>query len=270
MSSWLKEISARSQPCKRPATSEKTWWLILDQRRDPARCAAWLNQPGRNEFMTLFAGTPLAPLIEASPWLVEVVPGSPAAREAEAFCHRQLGWIATAKPGATLKSMADHLGTLFVLSDPHGGQSLINLQKPAAWTALLASADPVTWRHLVAPFSALYIPTAEGSWRKWPAPEELAGDPPLIRLDRVTEQALKESSRAWWLSAATGTPMEALPDHWLARLAALNSARITRGSHLLRLLPLIQREAPLTPQEQATLAMDAPARKKTNALENVA
>lgn len=270
MSGWLSGIDARSDALERLPTRRQTWWLVLDQRRAAARCAAWLNEEGRQAFFTLFAGTALASLTPASPWLVEITPGTPAAAEAERFCHQRLGWLATTTPGTTLKHIASHLGTLFVLPDAHNGQALINLQKPETWTALLASADAVTWHHLMAPFTAVYTPTPQGGWRQWSSADALEGDPPRLQLDLFMEQALKESSRAWWLSGATGTPMEALPPVWLDRLAALNRARITRASHLLRLMSLIQREAPLSQQEQATLAMDAPARKKTHALEKLA
>ncbi len=274
MSGWLSGIGARSTSLQATSLNRlpgngASWWLVLDQRRAPARCAAWLNEEGRQEFFTLFAGTELASLIPASPWLVEVAPGSPAAREAEAFCHQRLGWIATAGQDATLQSIAEHLQSLFVLPDPRNRPALITLQKPDTWTALLASADAVTWHLLGAPFSAIYTPTPQGGWRQWQATKTLPGDPPRLHLDLLMEQALKESSRAWWLSGATGTPMEALPQAWLDRLAALNRARITRASHLERLLPLIQREAALTEQEQAALAMNAPARKKTHALETL-
>ncbi|RUR52861.1 DUF4123 domain-containing protein [Vreelandella populi] len=269
MSGWLSGIEERSEPLEHLPIDNQSWWVVLDQRRASKACAAWLNQEGRKEFITLFAGTPLASLIAASPWLVEVVPGSPAALEAEAFCHQRLGWMATGKPGATLESIAEHLRSLFVLPDPHGGQTLVNIQQPITWQTLLASTDATMFQHLMAPFSALFTPTPQSAWRQWQVSFSEVQISFPVYLNRTMEEALKKSQHAWWLSGAAKVPMEALSESWLMRLQILNEAGITRPDHLQRLLPLIQRPGAFTEQERVTLSMNAPARKKIKELESL-
>lgn len=273
MSGWLTRIGERSQRVEALSgcfAAQRPAYLVLDQRRAPERCAALVGQPGWHDFLTLFAGTSLAPLIEASPWLVELKLGSQAWQAAAALCQEQrCGWAFQPAQDARLDDLADHLRRLFVLDDPHGGQSLVNLQDPTAWTALLAAGSDTAYAQLIGPLGQVVTPTPLPHWQAW-QPAEATGDAEALSLSHELEQALKESPRAWWLSSATETPLQELPEAWLQRLGRLKTEGIKQAHHLQRLLPLICQESEhfSQPVEQG-LRADLPTRKKVQVLESL-
>ncbi|EWH03596.1 DUF4123 domain-containing protein [Halomonas sp. BC04] len=243
MPGWLNRLAERSHPVDSPAAGfdgHRPLYVVLDQRRAPERCAELVGQPGWIDFLTLFAGTPLSPLLEASPWLIELTPGSEAWQVAAALCHDQrIGWAFQPAQNARLDALADHLRPLFVLDDPHGGQSLVNLQDPTAWTALLAASSDTAYTQLIGPLGKVVTPTPQRHWQTWQPAEEV-GEAEAPSLTHELERALKESPRAWWLSQATDRPLQELPAEWLERLARLDAGGITRWRDRKRLLPLIR------------------------------
>ncbi|MGR2740813.1 DUF4123 domain-containing protein [Billgrantia sp. Q4P2] len=273
MPGWLTRIGERSQRVDTLASgfaAHRSAYLVLDQRRAPERCAALVGQPGWHDFLTLFAGTPLAPLLEASPWLIELRMGSQAWQAATALCQEQrIGWAFQPAQDARLDGLADHLRQLFVLDDPHGGQSLVNVQDPTAWTAMLAAGSATAYAQLIGPLGKVVTPTPLPHWQAW-QPAEATGDAEALSLSHELEQALKESPRAWWLSRATDTPLQALPPEWLVRLGRLEAVGIKQAHHLQRLLPLICQDSEhfSQPVEQG-LRADLPARKKVQVLESL-
>ncbi|MBA2778030.1 DUF4123 domain-containing protein [Billgrantia kenyensis] len=284
MSSWLTRLPERTRD-----TGELTSWvdaqrpayLVLDQRRYPEASADLLGQAGKCDFVTLFATTPLAPLIDASPWLIELDVGSEAWQHGEALCREQrLGWAFQPAHNAGLDDLADHLRRLFVLDDSHGGQSLINIQDPTAWTALLAAGSDNAYAQLIGPLGQVITPTPLTHWQAW-QPVDTAGKPPggtihdakAPPLTHAVEQALKDGPRAWWLSRVTQTPLSALPPVWLERLKRLEAAGIHQAHHIQRLLPRVrQAQHPETDwwsQASTMERLDAamPAWQKVDALE---
>ncbi|NIC04214.1 DUF4123 domain-containing protein [Billgrantia bachuensis] len=242
MSGWLNRIAERSQRVDTLASgfaAHRPAYLILDQRRAPECCAALVGQPGWHDYLTLFAGTPLAPLLEASPWLIELRIGSQAWQAAEALCREQrIGWLFQPAQSTSLNDLADHLRRLFVLDDPHGGQSLVNVQDPTAWAALLAAGSDTAYTQLIGPLGQVATPTPLPHWQAWQPVEADATETPA--LTHELEQALRESQRAWWLSTATDTPLQELPPEWLERLGRLAEVGISRWRDRRRLLPLIR------------------------------
>ncbi|MCC5884351.1 MAG: DUF4123 domain-containing protein [Halomonas sp.] len=281
MPGWLNRIDERSHPVESPAAGfdgRRPLYAVLDQRRAPERCAALVGQPGWNDYLTLFAGTPLAPLLDASPWLIELTPGSEAWQAIRSLCTGQrLGWAFQTAQATSLDDLADHLRRLFVLDDPHGGQSLVNLQDAAAWTALLAAASDTVYAQLIGPLGQVVTPTPLSPWQVWQpvdAAGEAAGDAvnasKAPSLPHELEHALKEVPRAWWLSRATDTPIQALPGAWLERLARLEAAGIKQAHHLKRLLPLISQEGEhFSSSIEQELRANLPIRKKVQVLENL-
>ncbi|MGR4066480.1 DUF4123 domain-containing protein [Billgrantia sp. C5P2] len=243
MPGWLTRIGERSQRVDTLASgfaAHRPAYLVLDQRRAPERCAALVGQPGWHDYLTLFAGTPLAPLLEASPWLIELRMGSQAWQAATALCQEQrIGWAFQPAQDARLDGLSDHLRQLFVLDDPHGGQSLVNVQDPTAWTAMLAAGSATAYAQLIGPLGKVVTPTPLPHWQAW-QPAEATGDAEALSLSHELEQALKESPRAWWLSRATDTPLQALPPEWLVRLGRLAEGGISSWRGRQRLLPLIR------------------------------
>ncbi|MCE8001864.1 DUF4123 domain-containing protein [Billgrantia ethanolica] len=273
MPGWLSRIEERSQRIETLSGSfeaQRSVYAVLDQRRAPERCAALVGQPGWHDYLTLFAGTPLSPLLEASPWLVELTPGGDAWQAIGSLCAGQrLGWLFQPVQATPLNELADHLRRLFILDDPHGGQSLVNLQDAAAWTALLAASSDTAYAQLIGPLGQVITPTPLTHWQRWqPAVEHNEAEAPA--LTETMEQALKESPRAWWLSRATETPLSALPPAWLERLGRLDTAGIKQAHYLKRLLPLICQESEsFSPSVEQELRADLPMRKKVQALESL-
>ncbi|MBD3895309.1 DUF4123 domain-containing protein [Halomonas sp. ML-15] len=273
MSGWLKHIAERGHPVDSPATSfggHRPAYMVLDQRRASGRCADLIGQPGWRDFLTLFATTPLAPLIDASPWLIELDVGSVAWHSGETLCREQhLGWIFQPAQATSLNDLADHLRRLFVLDDPHGGQSLVNLQAPTAWTALLAASSDTAYAQLIGPLGRVVTPTPLSHWQVW-QPVDDADNVEIPPLTQTLEIALKESPRGWWLSQATDTPLQALPAEWLERLGQLEAAGIHQAHHLQRLLPKVcEDDADWWAQASTMQLLQAarPAWQKVDALE---
>jgi hypothetical protein len=287
MSGWLNRIDERGHGIAHPETGfagHCPVYAVLDPRRAPERCAALVGQPGWHDYLTLFAGTPLSPLLEASPWLVELTPGSDAWQAIVSLCTAQrLGWLFQPVQATPLNELADHLRSLFILDDPHGGQSLVNIQDAAAWTALLAASSDTAYAQLIGPLGQIITPTSLTHWQRWQpvdAASEATGgsvhDANALSLTHVLEHALKEVPRAWWLSQATETPLSALPPAWMERLGRLEAAGIHQAHHLQRLMPKVkQAQNPETDWwAQATtlevLQAAMPAGKKVDALETSA
>lgn len=243
MPGWLSNISERSRQVECLEGHFKhgqTAYVLLDQRHAVEQCRSLLSLTGKRDFVVLFAGTPLSPLLEASPWLLDLEVGSEAWRYAQTLCQQRLGWVCQGRADQTLLSIANHLGALFVLDDPHGGKSLINLQQPAVYTALLASASNSIYPHWLSPLAQVATPTPQGQWLMWQVKEPTSTTPERWQLTTEMEEALKESQQAWWLSNTTTTPFEELPRNWLERLKKCAGCGIKRGRDLMRLLAVIQ------------------------------
>nr|WP_287018583.1 DUF4123 domain-containing protein [Halomonas sp.] len=243
MPGWLSNISERSRRVDRPEGSLKhgqTVYVVLDQRRSPDQCRSLLSLSGKRDFIALFAGTPLSPLLEASPWLLDIEVGSEAWHFAKMLCQQRLGWVCQPLPNETLYSTADCLQALFMLDDPHGGKSLINLQQPAAWIALLASAPASIYSHWLNSLHQVATPTPQGQWLVWQTNAPFSATSERWQLSAAMEAALKESQQAWWLSDTTKIPLEELPRNWLERLKKCSGCGIKRGRDLMRLLAAIQ------------------------------
>lgn len=242
MPGWLNQLAERG--CAADNLSEivtgQRGFVVLDQRRSPEQCRPLLSLTGKRDFVTLFAGTPLSPLLDASPWLLDIEVGSEAWHCAEKLCQQRLGWVCQPQADQALHSIADHLRALFVLDDPHGGKSLINLQQPAAWTALLASAPASVYSHWLSPLNRVAITTPQGLWSIWKADTPTSPAPDRWQLTADMEAALKESQQAWWLSEHTKEMLSTLPDQWIKRISKCTQYGITKGRHLARLLPAIQ------------------------------
>ncbi|MCW4152598.1 DUF4123 domain-containing protein [Halomonas sp. 18H] len=242
MSSWLNQLAERCYPADNLAgmVTGQRGFVVLDQRHSPEQGRPLLSLPGKRDFATLFAGTSLSPLLEASPWLLDVEVGSEAWHYAEKLCQQRLGWVCQPPADQTLQSIADHLRALFVMDDPHGGKSLINLQQPAAWTALLASAPASVYSHWLNPLGQVATPTPQGQWSIWQADAPASPAPERWQLTADMEAALNESQQAWWLSEHTEEKLSTLPDQWVKRISKCAQYGITKGRHLARLLPAIQ------------------------------
>ncbi|MCB8887984.1 DUF4123 domain-containing protein [Vreelandella malpeensis] len=270
MSGWLSLLAERSRSAESLSgmVTVKHGYVLLDQRRAPEQCRAILERDGQQDFLTLFAGTPLSPLIEASPWLVEVDVGSSAWYYAETLCQKRLGWLCLPRPDQTLQSLADHLRLLFVLADPHGGRSLINLQQPAAWMALLASAPSSVYEHVMSPFQLVATPTPQGQWLVWQVRTETSSTHDEGHLTTEMEAALKDSQQVWWLSRMTNRPLSDVRAYWLIKMNALMAAGITRSDHLKRLLPVMTGESEaFDTQIEDVLNKPIPSRQKVKQLE---
>lgn len=242
MSGWLNQLAERCRPVDNLSEMEKgqRGFVVLDQRRSPEQCRPLLDMPGKHDFITLFAGTALSSLNDASPWLFEIDTDSEAWRYAQSLCQQRLGWVCQPQADQSLQSSADHLRPLFVMDDPHGGKSLVNLQQPAAWIALLASAPASIYSHWLTPLHQVATPTPQGQWLVWQANVPSSSTPERWQLSAEMETALNESQQAWWLSNATTTPLEELPSNWLERLKKCAECGIKRGRDLMRLLAAIQ------------------------------
>ncbi|WP_447894189.1 DUF4123 domain-containing protein [Vreelandella sp. GE22] len=272
MSDWLRQMAERSRAAYSLAEVAvgQRGYVVLDQRRAPEQCRSILGREGRQEFMTLFAGTSLSPLLEASPWLVEVGVGSDAWHYAEKLCQKRLGWMCLPSSGQTLQSITDHLRSLFVLADPHGGTSLINLQQPAVWMALLASAPISVYNHWLRPFQQVATPTPQGQWLVWQVQARTTDASDVGQLTSEMEVALKESQQAWWLSRMANVPLGSLRAVWLVKIKVLMEAGITRSDHLKRLFPMIISESEvLSSPIKEVLGKPLPSRKKVQQLEHL-
>ncbi|MCG7591829.1 MULTISPECIES: DUF4123 domain-containing protein [unclassified Halomonas] len=273
MSRWLSQLAERTrhaQTLTGNLTAGQTAYMVLDQRRAPEQSRTLLACEGKRDFTSLFAGTALSPLLDASPWLLELSVGSAAWRHAQTLCHQRLGWVCQPAPDQTLLSLANYLQTLFVLDDPQGGKSLINLQQPSVWSALLASAPPTCYAQCSLLLGQVATPTPQSQWLLWQPGTSEEPATPTWSLTSDMETALKESQQAWWLSRMTETPLTSLPAVWLARMNTLVSAGISRSDHLKRLLPLMTDESDRRHEQlDDILHYHLPTRQKVQQLERL-
>lgn len=242
MPGWLSLLEERCDPADNLAgmVTGQRGFVVLDQRRSPEQCRPLLSLTGKRDFVTLFAGTPLSPLLDSSPWLLDIEVGSEAWHYAEKLCQQRLGWVCQPQAEQTLQTVANHLRPLFVMDDPHGGKSLVNLQQPAAWIALLASAPASIYSHWLTPLHQVATPTPQGQWSIWQADAPTSPAPDRWQITADMESALNESQQAWWLSEHTKEMLSTLPDQWVKRISKCTQYGITKGRHLARLLPAIQ------------------------------
>ncbi|WP_052719351.1 DUF4123 domain-containing protein [Halomonas sp. HG01] len=271
MPGWLARLPERAYLSGEPEawlSTERPLVMVLDQRRASEASRALLGHEGIHEHVPLFAATSLAPLQEAGPWAVRLEPGSDAWRVGEALCReRRLGWCCQPLPTTDGDDLIAHLQGLFVWADPHGGQSLVNLQDPAALTALLAGAEPATLADVLGPFGELATPTPLGQWQAWQCPEPNDALDASRRLTVDMEAALKEAPQAWFLAERQGIRLDEVDAIWLEGLAVLNRHGITRARHLESLLPYVQQMAWRESEEsRKILDSDQPAWRKVKAL----
>lgn len=275
MPEWLNRLAERGASVENLdawRAPDRPCYVILDQHRAPVVSRQVLYAEGYRECQPLFAGTSLEPLMEDSPWCLIVAPGSVAWRLATTLCAEQrLGWVCQPPSGSPADVVLDVMQPRFILQDSHGGRSLVNLQDPAVWTALLGSVGDSALAAWLSPLGRVATPTPQGSWWGWcdvPPADTL----PLVMSVRM-EQAMRQSPRAWWLSQATRTPLPTLPPLWLERLLRLIEAGISKPRHLERLLPPITQEPIpgeedwwMRPATQDTLHMALPPSQKVDAL----
>ncbi|MFG6139170.1 DUF4123 domain-containing protein [Halomonas sp. B23F22_10] len=271
MHGWLARLPERAYLSGEPEawlSTERPLVMVLDQRRASEASRALLGHEGIHEHVPLFAVTPLAPLQEAGPWALWLEAGSDAWRVGEALCReRRLGWCCQPLPTTPFAELVAHLQGLFVWDDPHGGQSLVNLQDPVALTALLASAEPATLAHVLAPLGELASPTPQGHWQAWQRPETNDALDASRRLTPDMEAALKAAPQAWFLAERLGVRLDEVDADWLEGLALLNRHGITRARHLEGLLPYVQRAAWRESEEsREILGSGQPAWRKVKAL----
>ncbi|MCK2184374.1 DUF4123 domain-containing protein [Halomonas getboli] len=271
MPGWLARLPERAYLSGEPEawlSPERSLVMVLDQRRASEASGALLGHEGIHEHVPLFAATPLAPLQEAGPWAVLLEPGSDAWCVGEALCReRRLGWCCQPLPTTDIAELIAHLQDLFVWADPHGGQSLVNLQDPAALTALLASAEPAALAQILSPLGELAIPTPTGHWQAWKRLEAADALDAPPRLTPDMEAALKAAPQAWFLAERLGGRLDEVDAAWLEGLAVLNRHGITRARHLESLLPYVQQTAWRESEESCEiLDSDQPAWRKVKAL----
>ncbi len=244
MPEWLARLPERARISGEPEawlSTERPLVMVLDQRRASEASRELLGREGVHEHVPLFAATPLAPLLEAGPWCLRLEADSEAWRGGEALCReRRLGWCCQPPLNVAFADLIAHLQRLFVWADPQGGQSLVNLQDPAALTALLGSAEPATLARILAPLGELATPTPQGRWQAWRdiEPGEASDASPRLTLDM--EAALKAAPQAWFLAERLGLRLDEVDAAWLEGLAVLNRHGITRARHLDSLLPLLR------------------------------
>lgn len=271
MSEWLARLPERARLSGEPEawlSTELPLVMVLDQRRASQASRELLGREGVHEHVPLFAATPLSPLQEAGPWAVRIEAGSDAWRAGEALCReRRLGWCCQPSTTTAFAELIAHLQGLFVWADPHGGQSLVNLQDPAALTALLGSAEPAMLAHIRAPFGELATPTPSGHWQAWQGIEPGDATDASPRLTPDMEAALKSAPQAWFLAERLEIRLDEVNADWLEGLAMLNRHGITRARHLESLLPYVQRAAWREREEsRQILDTDQPAWRKVKAL----
>jgi hypothetical protein len=271
MPEWLARLPERTLLSGEPdawLSDKRPLVMVLDQRRASEASRALLGHEGIHEHVPLFAATPLAPLQEAGPWAVRLEAGSDAWRAGEVLCReRRLGWCCQPLPTTDAADLIAHLRKLFVWADPHGGQSLVNVQDPVALTSLLASAESAMLAQVLAPLGELSTPTPSGHWQVWKRCEAVEGLDTPPRLTPDMEAALKAAPQAWFLAERLGVRLDEIDAAWLDGLAMLKRHGITRARHLDSLLPFVQR-AQWRESEvcQEILAMDQPAWRKVKAL----
>ena len=80
MPGWLNQLAKRCRAADNLSemVTGQRGLVVLDQRRSPEQCRPLLSLAGKRDFVTLFAGTPLSPLLEAGPWLLDIEVGSEA------------------------------------------------------------------------------------------------------------------------------------------------------------------------------------------------
>ncbi|MDT8893327.1 DUF4123 domain-containing protein [Halomonas sp. I1] len=271
MHGWLARLPERAYVSGAPAAwirTDRPIDLIIDQRRATAASRDLLGCEGVQEHAVLLAGTPMAPLQEASPWLIRVSPDSNAWRNAESLCRQRcLGWCCQLAPNVAFVDLLEYLQDMVVWNDAQGGQSLVNWQDPRVLTALLGSAEWRFLRQWLAPLGGISTPTPQGRWQAWQemAPDDVSEATP--RLTREMQAALKAAPRAWFLAERLEIRLDELDSEWLQGLQILNQHGITRPRHLEALLPLLKQPGWWQRHDiQELLEANRPAWKKVEAM----
>ncbi|ABI56493.1 DUF4123 domain-containing protein [Alkalilimnicola ehrlichii MLHE-1] len=224
---WLTRIGERSHTVEGPGDGADGEWvgLIIDPHRIPEEALALYTLDGATDIVPLFAGTELRSLSAYGPWAARLTPGSPAFEQAEMLCRElALGWMCR-PPGGALEPFVEQMQRLAVMDDADGGQSLVQVQQPEAWTALLASAPRThfdLWLQVLGP---VYTPTPTAGWRCWVGAEPRGPTSPPF-LDHNQCRALDDAPLAWWLGQDLGIPLEAVPPDMLEQLRTLREAGI--------------------------------------------
>ena len=238
MHAWLTRVGERGQAVQRPRNAGKAerFGAIIDQRRAPEETRALYALDGADGITPLFAGTALDALAAHDPWVGWLAVDSPALEKAESLCReRGLGWM-WLPPGGAMAPSLELLQRLSVLDDAGGGQSLVQLQRPEAWSALLAVASSSQFDHWLHILGAVYTPTPTGGWHCWTGSEPHVAECAAM-LDSEQCQALDDAPLAWWLGRELGIPLEDVPAQRLEQLRRLREAGIRQPREWRRRLP---------------------------------
>ncbi|WP_231363102.1 DUF4123 domain-containing protein [Thioalkalivibrio sp. ALR17-21] len=238
MHEWLTRVGERGHTVETPGEDGKTgrFGIIIDQRRAPEEARALYALDGADGIIPLFAGTALDALAAHGPWVGWLGVDSPALKQAESICRKRgLGWM-WLPPGDATEPCLELLQRLSVLDDAGGGQSLVQLQRPEAWSALLAVAPSMQFDHWLHVLGAVYTPTPTGGWRCWTGNEPREAERAAV-LDGEQCQALDDAPLAWWLGRELGIALEDVPPQRLEQLRRLREAGIHQPREWRRRLP---------------------------------
>ncbi len=214
--------------------------FLIDQIRQPDVLTRLYSLSEIPKIELLLQGTEFSSLQDHGPIWIVTYARSAAASLAARICSDRRSGIAleTMNTDAALQQ-ARHL---LKVADPERGFSLARYYDPAFWAAWA-----LTWPDaaLYGPWSRVYTPpatAAAGSWRVWPAPNEIPGA--TAQTPKVTSETLEAFKLArWWYwinSQTQGSPISdtALP-LVIDNLQLLTKHGIEEGRHLQRLLPML-------------------------------